>query len=77
LLFAGSFGRCFRLGHLGGHFKDKLVAGFQITALGDKLTQLVIASSVSEKGEPSPTSMVVESVLRVCKEVDVKCSVEQ
>jgi hypothetical protein len=57
--------------------KDKLVAGFQITALGDKLTQLVIASSVSEKGEPSTTSMVVESVLRVCKEVDVKCSVEQ
>jgi phosphoribosylcarboxyaminoimidazole (NCAIR) mutase len=30
-----------------------------------------------EKGEPSTTSMVVESVLRVCKEVDVNCSVEQ
>jgi hypothetical protein len=57
--------------------KDKLVAGFQITALGDKLTQLVIASSVSEKGEPSTTSMVLESVLRVRKEVDVTCSVEQ
>jgi hypothetical protein len=57
--------------------KDKLVAGFQIIALGDKLTQLVIASNVSEKGEPSTTSMVVESVLRVCKEVDVTCSVEQ
>ena len=53
------------------------MAGFQITALGDKLTQLVIASGVSDKTEPSPTSMVVESVLRVCKEVDVKCSVEQ
>lgn len=57
--------------------KDQLVAGFQITALGDKLTQLVIASNVSEKAEPSPTSMVVEAVLRVCKEVNVKCSVEQ
>jgi glycine cleavage system regulatory protein len=31
----------------------------------------------AEKGEPSTTSMVVESVLRVCKEVDVTCSVEQ
>jgi len=57
--------------------KGQQVAGFQITALGDKLTQLVIASGVSDKTEPSPTSMVVESVLRVCKEVDVKCSVEQ
>ena len=52
------------------------VAGFQITALGDKPTQLVIASSVNENAEPSTTSMVVESVLRVCKEVDVKCTVE-
>jgi hypothetical protein len=56
--------------------KDKLVAGFQITALGDKLTQLVIASSVSDQAEQSPSSMVVEAVLRVCKEVDVKCTVE-
>jgi hypothetical protein len=57
--------------------KDQLVAGFQITALGDKLTQLVIASNVSEKAEPSPTPMVVEAVLRVCEQVNVKCSVEQ
>ena len=57
--------------------KDQLVAGFQIAALGDKLTQLVIASNVSEKAEPSPTSMVVEAVLRVCEQVNVKCSVEQ
>jgi hypothetical protein len=57
--------------------KDQLVAGFQITALGDKLTQLVIASNLSEKAEPSPTSMVVGAVLRVCEQVNVKCSVEQ
>jgi hypothetical protein len=57
--------------------KDQLVAGFQITALGDKLTQLVIASNLSEKAESSPTSMVVEAVLRVCEQVNVKCSVEQ
>ena len=56
--------------------KGKEVAGFQISPLGDKLTQLVIASSVSEGGEPSPTSLVVDAVLRVCKEVDVKCTVQ-
>ena len=56
--------------------KGKQVAGFQILPLGDKLTQLVIASSVSEGGEPSATSMVVDALLRVCKEVDVKCTVE-
>ena len=56
--------------------KGKQVAGFQISPLGDKLTQLVIASSVSEGEEPSPTSLVVDGVLRVCKEVGVKCTVE-
>ena len=56
--------------------KGKQVAGFQILPLGDKLTQLVITSSVGEGGEPSATSMVVDAVLRVCKEVDVKCTVE-
>jgi len=56
--------------------KGQQVAGFQITALGDKLTQLVFAASAGEKGEPSPTSMVVDSVLRVCKEVAIKCTVE-
>jgi hypothetical protein len=56
--------------------KGKQIAGFHISPLGDKLTQLVIASSVSEGGEPSPTSLVVDAVLRVCKEVDVKCTVE-
>jgi len=56
--------------------KGQQVAGFQISPLGDKLTQLVIASSVSEGSDPSATSLVVDAVLRVCKEVDVKCTVE-
>jgi hypothetical protein len=56
--------------------KDKQVASFQISPLGDKLTQLVVASNVSQGEEASPTSMVVDAVLRVCKEVDVKCTVE-
>jgi hypothetical protein len=55
--------------------KGQQVVGFQITALGDKLTQLVIASNVTEK-TPSATSTVVDAVLRVCKEVDVKCTLE-
>lgn len=56
--------------------KDKQVASFQISPLGEKLTQLVVASNVSQGEEASPTFMVVDSVLRVCKEVDVKCTVE-
>ena len=56
--------------------KGKQVAGFQISPLGEKLTQLVIAASVSEGGEPSATSLVVDAVLRVCKEVGVKCTLE-
>ncbi len=57
--------------------KGQLLAGFQITALGDKLTQLVIAASIVPDAAEGPTSLVVDSVLRVCKEVDVKCTVEQ
>jgi hypothetical protein len=56
--------------------KDKQVASFQISPLGDKLTQLVVASNVIQGEEPSPTSMVVDAVLRVCKEVNVRCTVE-
>lgn len=56
--------------------KDKQVASFQISPLGEKLTQLVVASNASSGEETSPTSSVVDAVLRVCKEVDVKCTVE-
>src|SRR5262249_12758553 len=56
--------------------KGKQVAGFQISPLGEKLTQFVIASSVSEAGEPSPTSSVVDAVLRVCGEGEVNGTAE-
>ncbi len=52
------------------------IAGLQIASLGDKLTQLVIASSVSETDQPGGTPPVVDAVLRVCKEVGVECSVQ-
>lgn len=56
--------------------KDKQVASFQVSPLGDKLTQLVVASNIIQGEAASPTSMVVDAVLRVCKEVGVKCTVE-
>jgi hypothetical protein len=52
------------------------VAGFQIYALGDKVTQMVVASGVSKSGEPDGTSMVVESIMRVCANFNVKCTVQ-
>jgi hypothetical protein len=56
--------------------KGNQVAGFQIYALGDKVTQMVVASGVSKSGEPDGTSMVVESIMRVCANFNVKCTVQ-
>ncbi len=56
--------------------KGQQVAGLQISQLGDNLTQLVIASSVSTTAQPSTTSLVLDAVLRVCKEVQVECTVQ-
>lgn len=55
--------------------KGKQVAGLQISSLDDKLTQLVVASSVNPD-QSSATPLVVDAVLRVCNEVNVKCTVE-
>jgi hypothetical protein len=55
--------------------KGQQVGGFQVSALGDNLTQLVFASSLDAAGT-NANSTVVDGILRVCKEVDVKCSVE-
>lgn len=56
--------------------KGQQAASFQISPLGDKLTQLVIASTANDSTNGSPSSLVLDAVLRVCKEVDVKCTVE-
>jgi hypothetical protein len=57
--------------------KGKQVAGFQIYALSDKLTQMVVASGVDYKSkEPDQTPMVVESIIHVCGEFNVKCTVQ-
>jgi hypothetical protein len=56
--------------------KGKQVAGFQIYALGDKVTQMIVASGADNNPqEPDQTSMVVESIIRVCAQFNVKCTV--
>jgi hypothetical protein len=49
------------------------VASLQATALGEKLTQLVIASNLTGT-QPDATSLVVQGVLKVCKEMNVDCT---
>jgi len=56
--------------------KGQQVAGLQISPLGDNLTQLVIASSVGDATQTSATPLVLDAVLRVCKEVNVQCTVQ-
>ena len=56
--------------------KGKQVLGFQINALADKVTQMIVASGVGKSKEPDQTSTVVESIIRVCAELNVKCTVQ-
>jgi hypothetical protein len=56
--------------------KGKQVAGFQIYALSDKVAEMIVASGVGRSNEPDATPMVVESILRVCKEFNVECTVQ-
>lgn len=52
------------------------IASLQATSLGPKVTQLMVASNAVETGQ-SGTSMVVQGVMKVCKEMNVTCTVEQ
>lgn len=54
--------------------KGKQVAGFQIYALDAKVAEIIVASEVSRQTADA-TPMVVESILRVCKEFSVECTV--
>ena len=53
--------------------KGEQIASIQATPLGDKLTQLVVASNLTGR-QPDATSVVVEGVMRVCKQMDVVCT---
>ena len=48
------------------------IASLQATPLGDKITQLVIASNLGP--QPDATSLVVQGVLHVCKDMNVECT---
>lgn len=52
--------------------KGTQIASMQATSLGDKLTQLVIASNLGP--QPDATSLVVEGVMKVCKQMNVVCT---
>jgi hypothetical protein len=55
--------------------KGPQIASLQATPLGDKLTQLVVASNLTGM-QPDATSVVVEGVMRVCKQMNVVCTQE-
>ena len=50
-------------------------ASLQANPLGDKLTQLVVASTL-DPAQPSATSLVVKSIQNVCSELKVECTLE-
>jgi hypothetical protein len=50
-------------------------ASLQANYLGDKLTQLVVASTL-DMSQPSATSMVVQSIQNVCTELKVQCTLQ-
>lgn len=56
--------------------KGKQVLGFQINALGDNVTQMIVASGVGRSKEPDQTSVVVESIMKVCTEFNITCTVQ-
>jgi hypothetical protein len=55
--------------------KGKQVLGFQINGLGDNVTQMIVASGVGKSKEPDETPVVVEAIMKVCTEFNVKCTV--
>jgi len=56
--------------------KGSKVAGFQIYALSDTVTQMVVASGVGKSKDTDDTSMVIMSILDVCAEFKIKCTVQ-
>jgi hypothetical protein len=50
-----------------------LYASLQAMPFADKLSQLIIASTLND-AQPDTTSLVLQGVLRVCKEMNVKCT---
>jgi hypothetical protein len=52
------------------------IAGIKISALGDQLTHMMI-SSAHTGNQPDAAALVLNAVLRVCKDMNVECSQAQ
>jgi len=50
-------------------------ASLQANFLGDKLTQLIVASTL-DPSQPTATSLVVQSIQNVCTELKVTCTLQ-
>jgi hypothetical protein len=59
--------------HLVQFTNGRQIAGIKVSALGDDLTHLLISSAHTGE-EPNASALVMNSVLRVCKEMSVECS---
>jgi hypothetical protein len=49
------------------------IAGIKVSAIGDDLTHMLI-SSAHTGSQPNASAMVLNAVLRVCKDMNVECS---
>ncbi len=52
------------------------IAGIKVSSLGDNLTHLLI-SSAHTGDQPNASALVMNAVLRVCKEMNVECAPAQ
>ena len=52
------------------------IAGIKVSSLGDDLTHMLI-SSAHTGNQPNAAALVLNSVLRVCKDMNVECSQAQ
>jgi hypothetical protein len=49
------------------------IAGIKVSAIGDDLTHMLI-SSAHTGSQPNASAMVLNAVLRMCKDMNVECS---
>jgi hypothetical protein len=54
----------------------KQIAGIKVSALGDNLSHLLVTSAHSGQ-QPNAAALVSDSVLRVCRDMNVECSKAQ
>jgi hypothetical protein len=52
------------------------IAGIKVSALGGDLSHLLVTSAHSG-AQPNAAALVMDSILRVCREMNVECSVAQ